>query len=278
MKISTTRRVLFYFLTLLSFGSSSASNILYNVTVVKTNITELSAVAQADGVVFFFYPADSVGDDWVKSRVQRVEGHREDLTTFLPAIISGFNHTEGSLQWFIECDGINATLTTTHMKYISGNHFITFHLKNESWTLSDPQAAVIRSSLDPKYAQDAKTILQEECLYWHEQYTIHKSKGVSSTYIELDGQQSASTTTDVTPGTSKNKTDADNNVSSVVGAVFGVLLLVVGAVIVIISCIIWYKNSSSVPTPGARCAPKLIYKVCEQMPRRDSATEGYNCV
>ncbi|KAM9447110.1 major histocompatibility complex class I-related gene protein-like [Clarias gariepinus] len=117
--------------------------ILYNVTL-RTNLTELIAVVKVDNALFFRYPANNT------------EKKRADLW-------------KRSLQLLISCDEDDVNLTRAYMKFISGNSFITFHLKNESWTMSDDQAAVIRRSLDPEYAQNAKDILQKECVYWDEQ-------------------------------------------------------------------------------------------------------------
>ncbi|KAF5888286.1 BOLA class I histocompatibility antigen, alpha chain BL3-7-like isoform X1, partial [Clarias magur] len=148
-------------------------NILYNATL-RTNIPELIAVIHVGNVLFFRYPVNITEkkrkDDLWKSRVQYVGGHQGDLNTFLHLILKELHHTEGSLQLLMSCDGDNVNFTRAYMKFISGNSFISFHLKNESWTLSNDQAEIIRRSLDPEYAQNAKTILQEECGYWNEQY------------------------------------------------------------------------------------------------------------
>lgn len=81
----------------------TACNIRYNVTIVilRATITELTADVLVDGVRFFRYPAniteEKMEDDLLKSRVQRVEGHKGDLNSFLSAIMKDFNHTKGEI-------------------------------------------------------------------------------------------------------------------------------------------------------------------------------------
>ncbi|KAF5882944.1 BOLA class I histocompatibility antigen, alpha chain BL3-7-like isoform X1, partial [Clarias magur] len=198
-------------------------NILYNVTVVRlrTNITVLTAVALVDGVLFFQYHdnirEEKMEDDLSKSRVQRVEGHWEDLNSFLSAIMKDFNHTEGSLQWLVACDGNDISFTTAYMKFICGKNFITFQSKKENWTLSDDQAIVMKRSLDPKYAQKANDILQDECVYWDKQCAgeNHKTKD----------NHTPQNVTAIPPGTTSTVSDVDRDGTTESGVSSGPVII-----------------------------------------------------
>ncbi|KAM9446106.1 uncharacterized protein Hap1MRO34_022747 isoform 2-T2 [Clarias gariepinus] len=232
-----------------------ACNIRYNVTVVilRATITELTADVLVDGVRFFRYPAniteEKMEDDLLKSRVQRVEGYKGDLNSFLSAIMKDFNHTKGSLQWLVACDGNNVSLTKGYMKFICGKNFITFQSKKENWTLSDDQAIVIKRSLNPEYAQNAKTILQEECAYWDNQYARdnHERKdnyspqnitaippGTTSTVSDMDREQFTSRVT-------TKKTESDDK--GLDGKTVAIIIAVVVALVAVPAGIVVWKNS-----------------------------------
>ncbi|KAM9446425.1 uncharacterized protein Hap1MRO34_022974 [Clarias gariepinus] len=234
---------------------SDACNIRYNVTVVilRATITELTADVLVDGVRFFRYPAniteEKMEDDLLKSRVQRVEGYKGDLNSFLSAIMKDFNHTKGSLQWLVACDGNNVSLTKGYMKFICGKNFITFQSKKENWTLSDDQAIVIKRSLNPEYAQNAKTILQEECAYWDNQYARdnHERKdnyspqnitaippGTTSTVSDMDREQFTSRVT-------TKKTESDDK--GLDGKTVAIIIAVVVALVAVPAGIVVWKNS-----------------------------------
>ncbi|XP_058231144.1 BOLA class I histocompatibility antigen, alpha chain BL3-7-like [Hemibagrus wyckioides] len=191
---SSVMKTLLFFTCSLHLSSADTHSLQFFYTAVTPglNCPEFTAVGQVDGQQIGYYDSkrrEVIMTEWIQkvttdkpdhwNRITQIsKEHQEVYIARVATLMQLFNQTGGihTVQLMFGC-GLDDDNTTRGYRQdgYDGEDFISFDLKNLTWTAANPQAMIIknRRDNDPGNNNEWKDFLEIECIDWLKMYMAY---------------------------------------------------------------------------------------------------------
>ncbi|XP_028821943.1 HLA class I histocompatibility antigen, B-58 alpha chain-like [Denticeps clupeoides] len=168
-------------------GGSHSLQYFYTAVTRGINFPEFTDVGLVDGQQFVYYDSNTrkyvPKVDWIKNNVgpeywtgntQKLQGEEAAYKANLVTAMQRFNQSGGvhTVQRMFGCELDDETGVTDGYRQdgYDGADFISMDLKSTSYVAPVPQAVITKQRWDGAAAEQVKSYLTQECIYWLKKY------------------------------------------------------------------------------------------------------------